>query len=73
MKNIKQSIQELAHEVFDEVIGLRRHIHQNPELSFEEFETSKFIQAWLTKNGISFKSGYVKTGIVAEIKGNLPS
>ena len=73
MKNIKETVQNLATQVLDEVISHRRHFHQNPELSFEEFETSKYIQNWLTENGISFKSGFVKTGIVAEIKGNLPS
>tara|TARA_B100000780_G_C21121269_1_gene454238 strand:- start:2226 stop:3422 length:1197 start_codon:yes stop_codon:yes gene_type:complete len=73
VKNIKETVQNLATQVLDEVISHRRHFHQNPELSFEEFETSKYIQNWLTENGISFKSGFVKTGIVAEIKGNLPS
>ena len=68
---MKQLIQQLANEVFDEAVLIRRHIHQHPELSFEEYETSKFIQSKLTEWGISFETGFVKTGIVAFIQCNL--
>jgi amidohydrolase len=50
------------------VIEIRRHLHKNPELSFQEFNTSNYIAEQLTKAGISFTTGWVKTGIVAEIK-----
>ena len=29
-------------ENFDEILAVRRHLHANPELSFKEFETSKY-------------------------------
>ena len=57
----------------DELISIRRHLHKHPELSFQEFETSKFIQNKLTEWGITFKANWVKTGIVAEVKGDLKS
>jgi amidohydrolase len=67
--DLQSRIKQLAESFYDEVIGLRRHLHQNPELSFEEAETSIYIQEQLQKAGIPFKSGYVKTGIVGSIKG----
>lgn len=45
----------------------------HPELSFKEYETSKFVQSKLTEWGISFTSGYVETGIVAIIEPSGPS
>lgn len=65
-------IQELAKENFEEILSIRRHIHQNPELSFKEFKTSQFIQSKLEEFGVEYKSGYVETGIVAMIKGKNP-
>lgn len=66
-------IKQRASLYFDEIKNIRRHIHQNPELSFEEYNTSEFIQDKLTEWGIDFTSDWVKTGIVAEIKGKLPN
>ncbi len=48
---------------------MRRKLHQNPELSFEEKETSLFIKKELKDAGIKFTDGWVKHGIVAEVKG----
>lgn len=70
---IIDKIKHLASLYQQEIIDIRRHIHANPELSFEEFETSKYIQQKLTEYGVSFKAGYVNTGIVAHIEGNNPS
>jgi len=60
---------ELSHSIFDELKTIREHLHANPELSFKEFETSSFIKSKLSEWGISFTDGWVKTGIVATIKG----
>lgn len=65
---MKQLIQQLANEVFDEAVLIRRHIHQHPELSFEEYETSRFIQSKLKEWDIPFETGFVKTGVVAFIQ-----
>lgn len=66
-------IKELAKASFNETVETRRTIHQNPELSFQEFETSKFIKTKLTEYGIPFQDGFVKTGITAIIEGKNPS
>lgn len=69
---LSNKIKALAKQHFAKVLEIRRHLHQHPELSFKEFETSKFIQHQLTQAGISFTTGYVETGIVALIKGRNP-
>lgn len=62
-------IQQLAEEYHSSVISLRRHIHANPELSFEEYETAKFVAAELTSIGVSFDAGIAGTGLVAWVDG----
>lgn len=52
-----------AKDILSEIVQIRRHIHQNPELSFEEFETSKFIQAYLQKLDIPFQI-MANTGVI---------
>lgn len=64
---MKQLIQQQSSNILDEAIAIRRHIHQHPELSFQEFETSKFVQSKLTEWGITFEAGIVETGILATI------
>ncbi|KIO77976.1 N-acyl-L-amino acid amidohydrolase [Pedobacter lusitanus] len=68
----KEQIQNLANTIFQDVVGYRRHLHMNPELSFEEFQTSAFIKDKLTEWGIPFTS-MANTGVVGLITGDLPS
>ncbi len=70
---IGEKIKQLAQENFEEIRAIRRHLHQHPELSFQEFETAKFIQQKLTEYGISFQANVAKTGIVAIVEGKNPS
>ena len=69
---LKEDIKELAKNNFSEVVSNRRHLHANPELSFEEYNTSSFIKSKLDDLGISYQS-MADTGIVALIEGNQPS
>lgn len=67
--------QDLSTEFKDiekKVIELRRHFHQNPELSNREFKTSDKIAEVLTDLGIEFTRNVAKTGIVGIIKGDKP-
>lgn len=68
-----EKIKALADLHFDEIINHREYLHAHPELSFKEYETSKYIQQFLSDNNIPFKAGYVETGIVAHIEGKNPS
>ncbi|KAK6911970.1 Peptidase M20 [Dillenia turbinata] len=54
-------------EVFDWMVKIRRKIRENPELGYEEFETSKLIREELDKLGISYKHPVAVTGIVGTI------
>lgn len=69
MQGILQLIKQKASEYKSEVIEIRRHLHKHPELSFKEYETSKYVCNKLYEYGIEFKDGYVKTGVVGLIKG----
>lgn len=63
-------IKKLAIAYFDEIVEIRRHIHQHPELSFHEHKTSAFIKSILTKWDLPFTDGIADTGIVVVLKGN---
>ena len=69
MDKMKDSIRKLSSDYLQDVIGIRRHFHRNPELSFQEFETAAFIEGKLREYGIPFRSGIARTGIVALIEG----
>lgn len=64
------NIKTIATSLNPYLIGIRRYLHQHPELSFNEYATSTYIQDILTEHGIKFTAGIVNTGIVAIIKGN---
>ena len=72
MQEILKLIQLKASEYKDEVVEIRRYLHQNPELSFKEFNTSKYVCSKLKAYGIEYESGIVETGVVGLIKGNMP-
>jgi amidohydrolase len=69
---IKEQIQQLSKNIFNDVVANRRHLHSHPELSFHETETSAFIAKKLDALGLE----YIKmadNGLVALIKGEKPS
>ena len=69
---IKDKIQSLSADIFEQVRGYRQHIHANPELSFKEFETSAFIKKHLEEWGIPYTE-MANTGVVGLIEGGIPS
>jgi amidohydrolase len=69
---LKAKIHDLSNQFLPEAIGIRRHLHAHPELSFVEYETSAFVSRKLTEWGIEHRKGYVETGIVAHIYGKDP-
>ena len=52
------------------LIEYRRKLHENPELSMKEYETTKLIRKWLEEEDIEILDIPLKVGVVAEIKGD---
>lgn len=70
--DLSDKIKELAATYADEFINVRHHLHAHPELSYKEFETSKFVQDKLESFGIPFTT-MAETGVVGLIEGKNPS
>lgn len=49
------------------LVAIRRHLHQYPELSNEEFETTASIRSWLEGAGIRIADYSLPTGLIAEV------
>lgn len=69
---MNEKIKSKSKELIPFLSETRKYLHMHPELSFDEYKTSEFIQNILRKNEIEFESGIVGTGIVATVKGNKP-
>jgi amidohydrolase len=67
--NLSEKIKTAASRIFPKLIEIRQWLHQHPELSFEEKETSAYIQGQLRSYGIPFTTGWAGHGIVGEIIG----
>jgi len=67
-----EKIREVAAKHFETVLETRRHIHQHPELSFQEYRTSEYLRKALRGANIAFTFGHVRTGILALIRGKNP-
>ncbi len=65
-------VKDLAKRYFSDIQGVRRHLHQFPELSFQEEETSRFVCEKLAAWGIPYQAGVGGTGVVGLIKGGRP-
>ena len=64
-------ISKLAKQYAPDIISIRHHLHAHPELSYQEFETSAFVQRQLSDLGIPFKV-MATTGVVGLIEGKNP-
>jgi amidohydrolase len=72
MLELQHKIKALAKAQAANDIAHRHHLHQNPELSFEEFKTAKFVAEELKRIGLSPQEGVAGTGVVALIEGRNP-
>ena len=67
--NIKDRIKQLAQAHSSEFVKVRRHLHQHPELSFQEHHTCAYVREWLLEIGITEIESVAKTGLMATING----
>ena len=70
---LKDKILLLATTYFPDVVSMRRYLHENPELSYEEVETGKYVAQKLTEYGIPHQHGVADNGVVGLIEGRNPS
>ncbi|MCD8510316.1 MAG: M20 family metallopeptidase [Bacillus sp. (in: Bacteria)] len=62
----------LLEQSHNEMIEIRRYLHQHPELSFKEIETPKYIAEYHRKLGLEVREGVGERGVVATLKGGKP-
>jgi amidohydrolase len=70
--DMTSEIDSATARILPQVIEWRRYIHQHPELSNREFNTSKMVEAHLRKLGLEVRTGIAKTGVVGILKGGQP-
>jgi len=69
---LQAKVDQQAKEIESRVIEWRRHFHQHPELSNNEFKTAAFVAEHLKKLGIDVQTGVAKTGVVGLLKTGKP-
>lgn len=72
MKLKEQIDHLLSDQWMEEMVQIRRHFHQHPELSFQEQQTSATIRELLEKWEVEYDFPFAETGILARIQGNKP-
>lgn len=70
--SLKAKIKSLSQELHANTVANRRHLHANPELSFQEYNTAAFVKQQLAEMGLVGES-IASTGVVATLKGKIPS
>lgn len=65
-------VRKLAAENWQTTVQIRRHMHQYPELSFQEHKTAQYIASVLQEHRIDFQAEVAETGLLATIKGKNP-
>ena len=71
--SLSDQIKDLAKRYAGTIIEDRRYLHANPELSFEEYNTSKYVADKLKSLGIKVTEGVANTGVVGLIEGKNPA
>jgi amidohydrolase len=67
------NLEQFQNQYYESLQTWRRHLHQYPELSWEEYETTAYIEQVLRKIGITAIQKPLKTGLIALIEGKNPS
>ncbi|WP_312472432.1 amidohydrolase [Neobacillus sp.] len=57
---------------YEDMVAIRRYLHQHPELSFQEYETAKYIQSFYEKLNIEVRGSVGGNGVVARVYGRKP-
>ena len=71
--SLLESVQKHSKSIAGEVVTWRRHLHANPELSYQEHNTAKFVAKILREIGLQPTEGVAETGIVVLVQGKNPT
>lgn len=71
--SLQEKIKAIATEISPTTVATRHHLHQNPELSFNEHQTAQYVAERLKAIGLTPQVGIADTGVVALIEGKNPS
>ena len=69
---MKEKLFEKLTNSYEDMVVMRRHLHMNPELSFKEEKTAKYIADFYADLGVDVRSGVGGNGVVARVKGGRP-
>ncbi|CAM5266954.1 M20 family metallopeptidase [Bacillus safensis] len=72
ISTLQKSINERLDEHYEEMVEIRRHLHMNPELSFQEEETAAFIASYYDTLQIPTRTKVGGHGVLAFIEGASP-
>jgi len=65
-------IHQAATRIWKTQVGWRRHLHQHPELSFQEHQTTAYLKKQLKELGLKVRKLDMPTGVLAELTGRRP-
>ena len=65
---LKEFLSTKVSAIYEKIKGYREHLHQNPELSYKEFNTMEYVAAKLKEIGIPYEKGVTGTGIIGIIR-----
>lgn len=71
--SLLEKIKSLSQAYSSQVVEYRRYLHANPELSYQEFNTVKYVDEKLRSFGVDKIESLATTGLVAEVKGKNPN
>ena len=69
---MKDILFQKVEDYYDEMIEIRRHLHMNPELSFEEVQTPAYIANYLRNLDIDVREGVGGRGVVGTLNKDKP-
>ncbi|MEB2490089.1 M20 family metallopeptidase [Peribacillus frigoritolerans] len=67
-----QRLHDLLDGSYEEMVSIRRYLHQHPELSFQETQTAAFIAEYYEKHGIEHRTNVGGNGVIAKVTGSKP-
>lgn len=69
---MREKLHEQIDQLYQEMVDIRRYLHQHPELSFQEEKTAQYIADFYEKLGIPYQTKVGGNGVLATLKGGKP-